>query len=105
MPGELVQIADRLPPEPQYSFRLFITGATPASLRAITGLKSFCEEHLRGRYALEVVDVYQQPDLAEEERVRATPTLVKKLPLPLRRLVGDLTDSRLLAGLDLLPRA
>lgn len=93
------------PTQPQYTFRLFVTGATLASLRAITSMKSFCEEHLKGRYELEVVDIYQQPALAEEEHVLATPTLVKKLPLPLWRLVGDLNDSRLLAGLDLRPGA
>lgn len=100
--------AERLttePAEPQYTFRLFVTGASLTSLRAVTNLKSFCEEHLKGRYELEVVDIYQQPALAEEEHVLATPTLVKKLPLPLWRLVGDLNDSRLLAGLDLRPGA
>ncbi|HYO13075.1 MAG TPA: circadian clock KaiB family protein [Thermoanaerobaculia bacterium] len=93
------------PSEPQYTLRLFVTGATMASLRAITNLKGFCEEHLKGRYELEVVDIYQQPALAKEEHVLATPTLVKKLPLPLWRLVGDLNDSRLLTGLDLRPGA
>jgi circadian clock protein KaiB len=93
------------PSEPQYTFRLFVTGATMASLRAITSLKGFCEEHLKGRYELEVVDIYQQPALAEEEHVLATPTLVKKLPLPLWRLVGDVNDARLLAGLELWPGA
>lgn len=107
MAAQFATTVEHLPAraEPQYTLRLFVTGATAASIRAITGLKSFCEEHLKGRYELEVVDVYQQPALAEEDRVLATPTLVKRLPPPLCRMVGELTDSRLLAGLDLPPEA
>jgi circadian clock protein KaiB len=75
---------------------------TPKSTRAITNIKAICEEYLRGRYALEVVDVYQQPRLAQGEQILAIPTLVKKLPLPLRTLVGDLSNTeRVLLGLDL----
>lgn len=76
----------------EYSFRLYVTGATPGSSRAVSLIKAFCERFLQGRYLLEVVDVYQQSALAEEERILATPTLVKLLPLPRRRVVGDLTD-------------
>ena len=77
----------------RYELRLYVTGATASSGRAIANLKAFCEEHLRDRYDLEVVDVYQQPQRAEEDHVLATPTLIKRLPLPLRRLVGDLSDA------------
>lgn len=87
-----------------YELRLYVTGATPSSGRAIANLKAFCEKHLRDRYDLQVVDVYQQPQMAEEDRILATPTLIKRLPLPLRRLVGDLSDSdNVLLRLDLSP--
>lgn len=83
---------------------LYVTGASPISQRAIASLKAFCEEHLAGKYDLEVIDVHQQPELAEEDRVLATPTLIRKLPLPLRRLVGDVCDpERLVSGLNLEP--
>jgi len=86
----------------RYSFRLYVTGATPSSSRAIAFIKAFCEQFLKGRYFLEVVDVYQQPALAEEERILATPTLVRTSPLPLRRIVGNLSDPhRLQAGLGI----
>lgn len=86
----------------RYSFRLYVTGATPGSSRAISYIKSFCEQFLKGRYLLEVVDVYQQPALAEEERIVATPTLVRTSPLPFRRIVGNLSDpQRLQAGLGI----
>ncbi|HLH55174.1 MAG TPA: circadian clock KaiB family protein [Verrucomicrobiae bacterium] len=80
-----------------------MTGATPRSLRAIESLKQLCEERLAGRYELKVVDMYQQPELAKREQILAAPTLVKLLPLPLRRLIGDMTKTeRVLVGLDLL---
>ena len=86
----------------RYSFRLYVTGATPGSSRAIALIKAFCEQFLKGRYLLEVVDVYQQPALADEERIFATPTLVRTSPLPLRRIVGNLADpQRLQAGLGI----
>jgi circadian clock protein KaiB len=88
-----------------YVLRLYVTGMTPRSQRAIENLRRTCEEHLKGRYELEVVDVYQHPTLAEGEQIIAAPTLVKVLPLPLRRLVGDLSDQgRVLLGLDLRQR-
>lgn len=87
----------------RYSFRLYVTGASPGSSRAISLIKAFCEQFLKGRYLLEVVDVYQQPALANEERIFATPTLVRMSPLPLRRIVGNLADpQRLQAGLGIL---
>ena len=90
------------PPEIHYVLRLYVTGTTPQSLRAITNVKKFCEEYLQGRYELEVVDLYQQPQLAQGEQIIAAPTLIKKLPLPLRRIIGDMSKSeRVLVGLDL----
>ncbi len=86
----------------QYVLRLFVTGNTPRSTRAIASVKTVCEEHLQGRYDLQVVDLYQQPTLAEGERIIAVPTLIKKLPLPLRRIIGDMSNAeRMLVGLDL----
>lgn len=82
--------------------RLFVTGQTPRSVRSIDNLKRLCERHLKGRYELEVVDIYQQPDLATENQIIAAPTLIKRLPLPLRRLVGDFSNQdRVVVGLDL----
>ena len=87
---------------PTYVLRLYITGTTARSMRAVENVRWLCERHLAGDYDLEVVDVYQQPELAAREQLFAAPTLVKKLPLPLRRLVGDMSNhERVLAGLDL----
>ncbi len=89
----------------RYVLRLYVTGMTPRSQRAIENLRQACEEHLKGRYELEVIDIFQHPSLAEGEQIIAAPTLVKSLPLPLRRLVGDLSDrERVLLGLDLRTR-
>ncbi len=86
----------------KYVLRLYVTGATPRSSRAIQNLKKLCEEHLEGRYDLQVIDIYQQPVLARGEQIVAAPTLVKKLPLPLRKFIGDLSDTeRILLGLDI----
>src|ERR1051326_3362780 len=86
----------------KYVFRLFVTGTTSKSIRAIRHMKAFCEAYLPGRYTLEVVDIYQQPGLAKQEQILAAPTLIKELPMPLRRLIGDLTDTnRVLLALDL----
>jgi len=85
-----------------YCLRLYVTGTTPKSIRAITNIKRICETHLKGRYTLEVVDIYQQPALARDEQIVAAPTLIKRLPLPLRKFIGDMTDAdRILNGLDL----
>ena len=90
---------------PQYVLRLFITGATPRSVRAIANLRRVCDEHLKGAYDLEVVDLYQDPDAAKNYQIIAAPTLVKMLPLPLRKIIGDLADDeKVLAGLDLAPK-
>jgi circadian clock protein KaiB len=86
----------------RFVLRLYVTGTTARSMRAIANIGRLCEQNLAGRYDLEVVDLYQQPELAAREQLVAAPTLVKKLPLPLRRLVGDFSDQeRVLAGLDL----
>jgi len=88
-----------------YVLRLYITGMTPRSTRAIVNIKKICEEHLKGRYELEVIDIYQQPELAKDAQIIAAPTLIKKLPLPLRKLIGDMSNKeRILVGLDLRPR-
>lgn len=85
-----------------YVLRLYVTGLTPKSQRAIKNIKKICDEHLSGRYELEVIDVYKHPALAKGEQIIAAPTLIKKLPLPLRKFVGDLSNTeRVLFGLDL----
>jgi circadian clock protein KaiB len=77
----------------RYSFRLYVTGATPRSTKAIQNLKKLCEEHLSGNYDVEVVDIYQQPALARGQQIIAAPTLVKEFPLPLQRFIGDLSNT------------
>jgi circadian clock protein KaiB len=89
----------------KYVLRLYVTGMTPKSTLAITNVRKICEEHLAGRYELDVIDIYQQPKLAKGEQIIAAPTLIKKLPLPLRKLIGDMSDTeRFLVGIDLKPR-
>jgi circadian clock protein KaiB len=84
----------------RYVLRLYVTGATDRSSRAITNIRWFCEHYLRGRYDLVVVDIYQQPSLAQTQEIIAAPTLVKSEPLPPKRLIGDFSDrERLVAGL------
>lgn len=98
------EITSSGPPEkPQFELRLFVIATTPQSMRAVSNLRRICDEHLPGSYTLEVIDLAKQPSLAEGEHIIAAPTLVKKLPLPLRRLIGDLSQTdRVLLGLDLL---
>jgi circadian clock protein KaiB len=85
-----------------YVLRLYVTGMTPRSTEAIATIKAICEQYLQGRYDLEVIDLYQRPALAKDEQIIAVPTLVKKLPHPLRKLIGNLSDEeRVLLGLDL----
>ena len=85
-----------------YRLRLYVTGMTPRSVLAIDNLKMICEEFLSGRYTLEIVDLYKNPKLAAGEQIVAAPTLIKKLPLPIRRIIGDLSDrEQVLVGLDL----
>ncbi len=80
-----------------YLLTLFVAGTTPNSVRAIHNTQRFCEAHLAGRYELRIIDIYQQPELAKSEQIIAAPTLIRRQPLPLRRLIGDMTNaSRLL---------
>jgi circadian clock protein KaiB len=88
---------------PMYSLRLYITGQTPRSAGSVQNLKNVCDQYLAGKFELEVIDIYQQPELAQKAQIIAAPTLVRRLPLPLRRLVGDLSNrQRVLMGLDLM---
>ena len=90
------------PDRQDYVLRLFITGHTQKSMRAVRNITHLCEKHLSGAYDLEVIDVYQQPELAVEHQLVAAPALLKLLPLPPRKLVGDLSDTgRVLAGLGI----
>ena len=89
----------------KYLLRLYVTGMTPKSTRAIANVRKLCEKYLEGSYELDVIDIYQQPTLAKGEQIIATPTLIKKLPLPLRKLIGDMSDTeRFLVGIDLKPK-
>jgi len=91
--------------DPRYVLTLFVTGSTPRSLKAISNLQAICEEHLAGRYELKVVDLYQQPELAKDNKLVAAPTLVKFEPEPLRRVIGDMSNTaEVLLGLDIVPR-
>jgi circadian clock protein KaiB len=93
------------PAADHYLLRLYVTGTTPRSARAIHNIRAICEEKLHGRYDLEVIDIYQHPEQAKPEQVVVTPTLVKRLPMPVRKLIGDLSDAeRVLVGLDIVPR-
>ena len=86
-----------------YTLRLFVTGATPNSIRAISNLKQICECHIKERYSLEIIDVYQDASIAEQEQLIALPLLIKKRPLPERRLIGDMSDNdRVLRGLGII---
>ena len=88
-----------------YVLRLYISGMTARSTEAIENLKAVCEEHLKNRYELEVIDIYKHPELTETDQIIATPTLVKALPLPIRRLVGTLSDEeRVLVGLNIVKK-
>jgi circadian clock protein KaiB len=89
-----------------WELRLYVAGATPRSQEAIRSITEICDEHLEGRCDLQVIDLYQQPVLAKGEQILAVPTLIKKLPAPLRRLIGSMVDKeKILVGLDLLPRS
>jgi circadian clock protein KaiB len=86
----------------RYILKLYVAGQSPKSVNAIANIKKLCEANLQGRYLLEVIDLYQQPQLAQGEQIVAVPTLIVKLPAPLRRMIGDLSNTeRLLVGLDI----
>jgi circadian clock protein KaiB len=89
----------------RYTLKLYVAGMNQRSTEAITMITEVCEEYLKGRYELAIIDIYQQPSLARGEQIIAAPTLIKKLPLPLRRLIGNMTDlDKVLLGLDLRPK-
>lgn len=91
-------------PRGRFVLKLYVSGMTPRSRRAIDNLRTLCEQHLAGRYHLKIIDIYQQPTLAKAAQIIAAPTLVKKLPLPLRRVIGDLSDpGRVLLALGVVP--
>jgi circadian clock protein KaiB len=88
----------------KYHLKLYITGQTPRSESAIQNLRKICEENLDAKYEIEIIDILERPQLAEDERILATPTLIKSLPPPLRRLIGDLSETeKVLVGLDIRP--
>ena len=88
----------------KWELRLYTAGQTPKSVAALANLKRVCEEHLAGNYSIEVVDLMKNPRLAKEDEIIAIPTLVRKIPAPLRKIIGDLSNTeRVLAGLDLIP--
>ncbi len=93
------------PPKPgHYNLRLYVAGQTPKSLTAIANLKTICEDHLAGRYTIEVVDLLVNPQLAAGDQILAVPTLVRRLPPPIKRVIGNLSDTeRVLVGLDIVP--
>ncbi len=89
-----------------YNLRLYVAGQTPRSLRAFANLRDICDKHLAGRYTIEVIDLQENPQLAQGDQILAIPTLVRKLPPPLRKIIGDLSDTeKVLVGLDLKPRS
>ena len=95
--------ASEAPAAERYLLRLYVTGMTSRSARAVKNLQAICDEYLEGRYDLEVIDIYQQPVLTKGEQIIAAPTLIKKLPLPMRRIIGDMSNrERVLLGLDLM---
>ncbi|MDR3367642.1 circadian clock KaiB family protein [Rhodoferax sp.] len=90
----------------RYILKLYVAGQSPKSVNAIANIKKICDENLQGRYELDVIDLYQQPQLAQGEQIIAIPTLIRKLPLPLRRIIGDLSNTELvLVGLDIRKKA
>ncbi len=102
---EVLEKAARDAKKQKYILRLYVAGTTPRSQQAIRTVTAICEEHLQGRYDLEVVDLYQQPTLAKGEQIIAAPTLIKELPEPLRKFIGSMADKeKILVGLDLRPK-
>lgn len=102
--GQALEKAVQDSGQQRFILRLYVAGMTGRSRRAIENIRTICETHLHNRYDLVVIDVYQQPTLAKGEQIIAAPTLVRKLPLPLRRVIGDMSDTqRVLIGLDLIP--
>lgn len=101
-----VATARRKATSSRYSLKLYVAGQSPKSVNAIANIKKICEVNLQGRYVLDVIDLYQQPQLAQGEQVIAVPTLIRKLPRPLRRIIGDMSNTeRVLVGLDIRSKA
>jgi circadian clock protein KaiB len=91
--------------EPLYELRLYVAGKTSKSVTALSNLKKYCEEHLKGQYTIEVIDLLEKPQLAEGDQILAIPTLVKKVPEPVRKIIGDLSnEEKVLVGLDIRPK-
>ena len=91
--------------EKQWNLRLYIAGQTPKSVTALANLKKICEEHMQGQYRIEIIDLMENPHLARQDQIVAIPTLVRELPQPIRRIIGDLSNTpKVLVGLDLQPR-
>jgi circadian clock protein KaiB len=104
-PARKKKAAAARPTSAKYLLRLYVTGTTGKSMRAIQNVRRICEEHLQGVYDLEVVDIYKNLPLARGDQIIAAPTLIKRIPQPLRRLIGDMSDEqRVLVGLDIRPR-
>jgi circadian clock protein KaiB len=104
-PGRIRKSVPAVIRQAAYVLRLYVNASTPKSERAVVNLKRVCEEHLHGRYDLEVIDIHKQAKLARDEQIVAVPTLIKRLPAPMQRLVGDMSDlNRVLFGLDLRTR-
>lgn len=98
------KVAGRTAAEAQFELRLYVAGQTSRSLAAFANLKKICDEHLAGRYRIEVVDLVKNPQLAQGDQILAIPTLVRKLPEPIKKIIGDLSDTlRVLVGLDIRP--
>ncbi|HUW00217.1 MAG TPA: circadian clock KaiB family protein [Gallionella sp.] len=109
-PDRLGQAGEKAAPRKaapgHYILKLYVAGQSPKSVSAITNIKKICEENLQGRYELDVIDLYQQPQLAQGEQIIAIPTLIRKLPPPLRRIIGDMSNTeRVLVGLDIRKKA
>jgi circadian clock protein KaiB len=99
---EAMEAASRDTKDQQYTLRLYVAGLSPRSQEAIRVISAICKEHLAGRYDLEVIDIYQHPEMAKEEQIIAAPTLIKRLPLPLRKIIGNMVDKeKVLVGMDL----
>lgn len=102
---EFEKLLHAAPEAPHYVLRLYITGSTPRSMAAIANIRALCDQHLAGRYELDVVDIYQQPDQAFKEQIIAAPTLIKESPYPPSRMVGNLTNvDKIMVGLNLTPK-
>jgi circadian clock protein KaiB len=103
--GPAITRRNSTPPVAKWELRLYVAGQTPKSLKAFANLKRVCEEYLAGEYRIEIIDLVITPQLAARDQILAIPTLVRKLPVPLRKVIGDLSNTeRLLVGLDLRPQ-